>query len=102
MKGSCLCKAVSFDISGTVHNGRYCHCSNCRKFSGTAYAAWGLVPTEQFSVTPSEGGVTKYDSGGGLRAFCSTCVATWFEPAVFRNTAAFRSASSTMATCRRR
>ena len=39
MKGSCLCKAVSFEIDGTVHNARYCHCSNCRKFSGTAYAA---------------------------------------------------------------
>ncbi len=82
MKGTCLCKSVSFEINGTVHNGRYCHCSNCRKFSGTAYAAWGLVPTEQFIVTPSEGGVTRYDSGGGLRAFCSTCGSPlWFEPA---------------------
>ena len=82
MKGSCLCKAVWFEIGGTVHNARYCHCSNCRKFSGTAYAAWGLVPTAQFTVTPPEGGVTKFDSGGGLRVFCSTCgTPLWYEPA---------------------
>ena len=82
MKGSCLCKAVSFEIDGTVHNARYCHCSNCRKFSGTAYAAWGLVPTAQFAVTPTDSGVTKFDSGGGLRVFCSTCGSPlWYEPA---------------------
>lgn len=81
MKGSCLCNAVSFEIDGTVHNARYCHCSNCRKFSGTAYAAWGLVPTAQFTVTP-DSGVTKFDSGGGLRVFCSTCGSPlWYEPA---------------------
>jgi hypothetical protein len=30
----------------------------------------------------SEGSVTKYDSGGGLRVFCSTCGSPlWYEPA---------------------
>lgn len=82
MKGSCLCKAVSFDIDGTVHNARYCHCTNCRKFSGTAYAAWGLVPTDKLTISPADGGVTKFDSGGGLRVFCSTCGSPlWYEPA---------------------
>jgi hypothetical protein len=82
VKGSCLCKAVSFEIEGTVHNARYCHCTNCRKFSGTAYAAWGLVPTDKFTVIPAQGGVTKFDSGGGLRVFCSACGSPlWYEPA---------------------
>jgi len=81
MKGSCLCGRVTFQISGAINNARYCHCTNCRKFSGTAYAAWGLVRTDQFNVVPSEGNVTKYDSGGGLRVFCTTCGSPlWYEP----------------------
>jgi hypothetical protein len=82
MNGSCLCGNVSYEIKGPIHNARYCHCANCRKFSGTAYAAWGLVQTAQLAIAPSEAGVTKYDSGGGLRVFCATCGSPlWYEPA---------------------
>jgi hypothetical protein len=81
MKGSCLCGGVSYEIEGSTHNARYCHCANCRKFSGTAYAAWGLVQTSHLTVAPSAA-VTKYDSGGGLRVFCAACGSpVWFEPA---------------------
>jgi hypothetical protein len=79
--GTCLCGRVRFTIQGMIHNARYCHCSNCRKFSGTAYAAWGLVRTDEFTLSASDPGVTRYHSGGGLRAFCSCCGSpVWFEP----------------------
>ena len=42
MKASCLCGGVTYEITGPVLRGRYCHCTDCRKFSGTAHAAWGL------------------------------------------------------------
>ena len=81
MKGSCLCGCVTYEIDGEIHNARYCHCTNCRKFSGTAYAAWGLARTDRFVVTSSPDNVTKYDSGGGLRVFCTTCGSPlWYEP----------------------
>jgi hypothetical protein len=82
VKGSCLCGAVSYEIDGPIGFARYCHCASCRKFSGTAYAAWGLVRTDQFSVATPDARVTKYDSGGGLRVFCASCgSALWYEPA---------------------
>jgi len=81
VKGSCLCGRVSYEIDGAIHNARYCHCSNCRKFSGTAYAAWGLARVDEFRVTSAANDVTTYDSGGGLRVFCTTCGSPlWFEP----------------------
>ena len=73
IKRSCLCGAVSIESHGPLHGARYCHCKNCRKFSGTSYAAWGLAETNRLIVTPSEPNVTKYNSGGGLRVFCSEC-----------------------------
>ena len=88
LKGRCLCGRVSLEIRGAIHNGRFCHCANCRKFSGTAYAAWGLVQADQLIVMGGESNVTKYDSGGGLRVFCSSCGSPlWYEPA---NVPAFR------------
>ena len=83
IKGSCLCKAVRFEIDGAVVMSRYCHCTNCRKFSGTAQSAWGLAKASEFRVTRSAADVHKYDAGsGGLRAFCVACGSSlWFEPA---------------------
>jgi hypothetical protein len=81
LTATCLCKQVSFEIHGDIHNARYCHCSHCRKFSGTAYAAWGVVGADDLEVTSTNLNVTKYNSGGGLRVFCSICGSPlWFEP----------------------
>jgi hypothetical protein len=88
LKGHCLCGRVSLEIHGDIHNARFCHCANCRKFSGTAYAAWGLVQAKQLVVMGGESSVTKYDSGGGQRVFCTSCGSPlWYEPA---NVPAFR------------
>lgn len=81
IKGSCLCGAVSIEIQGALHNARYCHCTNCRKFSGTGFAAWGLAATSQLAIAPPVPKVTKFNSGGGLRVFCSACGSPlWYEP----------------------
>jgi hypothetical protein len=88
LKGRCLCGRVSFEIHGAIHSARYCHCATCRKFSGTACAAWGVIQANHLIVTGAESGVTRFDSGGGLRAFCSSCGSPlWYEPA---NVPAFR------------
>ena len=81
IKGSCLCRKIAFEITGPIVSPRYCHCENCRKFSGTGYAAWGVVRSSELVVTRYDSGTTKYDSGGGLRVFCSSCGSPlWFEP----------------------
>lgn len=81
IKGSCLCGAVALEINGPLRNARFCHCANCRKFSGAGYAAWGLVATEHLQVSAPVSKVSKYNSGGGLRAFCASCGSPlWYEP----------------------
>jgi hypothetical protein len=82
IKGGCLCGAVLFEIDDAIGSARFCHCTNCRKFSGTAYAAWGLVRADRFTTVPGIPAVTRYDSGGGQRVFCSACGSPlWYEPA---------------------
>jgi hypothetical protein len=82
IKGSCLCGAVSFEIQGPLRSARYCHCTDCRKFSGASNAAWALAHTSQITIAPSVPNVTKFNSGGGLRVFCAACGSPlWYEPA---------------------
>ena len=38
LKGSCLCGAVKYEASGEAKRFLHCHCSRCRKASGTGHA----------------------------------------------------------------
>lgn len=37
--GSCLCGGVTFEVSGALESFFLCHCSRCRKDTGSAFAA---------------------------------------------------------------
>lgn len=39
LKGSCLCGAVSYTATGEAQRFYHCHCSRCRKASGTGHAS---------------------------------------------------------------
>ena len=39
LKGSCLCGAVKFEVSGEPRLFFHCHCSRCRKLTGTGHAS---------------------------------------------------------------
>ena len=70
---SCLCGAISYEIDGKITEPRYCHCSNCRKFSGSAYVAWGIVQADSFRWISGAELVSRFDAGNGYRTFCSQC-----------------------------
>ena len=77
---SCLCRSVSFEISSPLSEARYCHCENCRKFSGTGSAPWAITELKSLNVTSVAAPINKYQSGGGTRCFCNTCGSPlWFE-----------------------
>jgi len=39
LKGSCLCGAVTYTATGQEKRFYHCHCSRCRKVSGTGHAS---------------------------------------------------------------
>jgi hypothetical protein len=57
--GSCLCGAMRYRISGEVQRFYHCHCSRCRKSTGTGHAS-------NLLVTPAES--LHWVSGGDLLA----------------------------------
>jgi hypothetical protein len=38
LKGSCLCGAVQYEVSGEPARFHHCHCGRCRKATGTGHA----------------------------------------------------------------
>ncbi len=74
ISGSCLCGAVKFEIAPPFEVFRYCYCSRCRKASGSAHAANGLVPEAQFRWLAGEDSLKRFDLPGAKR------FAVWFCP----------------------
>ena len=39
LKGGCLCGAVQYEVAGEAKRFYHCHCSRCRKATGTGHAS---------------------------------------------------------------
>jgi hypothetical protein len=76
--GGCFCGRIRYQISGSLHKARACHCSRCRKaFSGASSAYAELSPGSSLIWLRGENLLAVYDSGGGWgMGFCSTCGST--------------------------
>lgn len=73
-EGSCLCGGIAYEITSELGEFGYCHCTSCRKASGSAHAA--NAPVERRHVRWKRGSelVREFESSPGkLRAFCSRC-----------------------------
>ena len=73
MIGKCLCEMIQFDIK-TVSNLYQCHCSQCRRQSGTFSNAATLVHKDDFSWISGEDKISRFKLDDGFTShFCSIC-----------------------------
>jgi hypothetical protein len=74
MNADCLCGGVRIEVSGKVGPVVYCHCSRCRKASGSAFAANADVRRKYWKFLSGEDLIREFESSPGvIRAFCSRC-----------------------------
>lgn len=72
--GTCLCGAVHVEVRGGIRDIIHCHCSRCRKASGTAYATNGFIEAQGFRVVQGEAELRSFESAPGKRRhFCGRC-----------------------------
>jgi len=75
-KGSCLCGSITYEISGPFNVFQFCHCSRCRKFTGSAHAANLFVSPEHFNWTSGEELLGRYEEVNAkyfATNFCKSC-----------------------------
>ena len=73
-KGGCYCGAVKFEISSAISNIVFCHCSECRKLQGSAFASNGVVDAANFNIISGKDELTAHKlTATQTRYFCKHC-----------------------------
>ena len=74
LEGGCLCEGVRFRIHGKLGPAGFCHCKQCQRASGSAFAANAPVRTRYLELSSGSELVKEYESSPGkFRAFCGRC-----------------------------
>ncbi|NQV56741.1 MAG: GFA family protein [Rhodospirillales bacterium] len=74
--GGCLCGVIRYKVSGDIIRTANCHCDDCRKATGSAFATNVFVAADDITVT--HGTLKSYnhiaDSGNAMtKEFCGDC-----------------------------
>jgi len=74
LSGACLCGQVRYELLGPISLIEYCHCSQCRKASGSAFSSTALIESQQFKLLSGEAQIGRYASSPQrLKCFCKQC-----------------------------
>ena len=74
LAGSCLCGGVRYEIDGALDSVVFCHCSRCRKVTGSAFAAVAPIATDAVRLSRGKELLAECESSPGVfRVFCRTC-----------------------------
>jgi hypothetical protein len=72
--GRCECGRVRYEIDTVITDLSHCHCSQCRRLHGAAYATFAGVAREKFRYVSGEADLKVYASSAtNDRVFCVEC-----------------------------
>ena len=76
VKGSCLCGVVAYEVMPPFLRMLHCHCSRCRKGTGTGHSTNLISDPAQFRWVSGEDGIKRYDLPSAKsfgKWFCGRC-----------------------------
>ncbi|CAH2399674.1 Aldehyde-activating protein [Mesorhizobium ventifaucium] len=73
LAGKCLCGAVQYAVADEFIYAANCHCSNCRRTTGSAFKPFAGIERERLSLTKGEDNVLIFGEETGHDAHCKTC-----------------------------
>jgi hypothetical protein len=74
ISGHCECRRIQFEVNGDINDFSHCHCSQCRRLHGAAFATFAGVERNKFRYVSGESDVKVYlSSPTHKRLFCSVC-----------------------------
>lgn len=72
--GGCLCGAVRYEVAGPLASIQLCHCRQCRKAQGSAFAANIPVQAARFRVLQGAAELREHRATPSKRrVFCGAC-----------------------------
>ena len=75
IEGGCLCGKVRFTVENRFEQLYLCHCSQCRKITGSAYASILLSQPDRLEWLAGEDNINRFEYPGRnfTKAFCRDC-----------------------------
>jgi len=74
MRGKCLCGAIEFELHGELPNLYQCHCSLCRKVTGSSANAAFRIAADQLTWISGNVQIREFVTESGFKShFCATC-----------------------------
>ncbi|MBB4185719.1 hypothetical protein GGE07_002360 [Sinorhizobium terangae] len=74
LTGKCLCGAVEYRVADRFEYAMNCHCSNCRRATGSAFKPFAGVKRGELSLVRGEDARLVYgDEGEAHDVHCSAC-----------------------------
>ena len=77
--GSCLCGRVSYQMLSSPKAVTHCHCKQCQKSHGAAFATYGAVPRKDLCILAGDEAIQSFSSSETVfRQFCRHCGSSLF------------------------
>jgi hypothetical protein len=71
--GECYCRAVRYAVADAFAYAANCHCSNCRRTTGSAFKPFAGIAREKFRVTKGDDDLMIYGDEASHDAHCKHC-----------------------------
>jgi hypothetical protein len=73
LAGECFCGAVRYAVADAFAYALICHCSNCRRTTGSAFKPFAGIARDKLSVTGGDNDLMIYGDQTGHDAHCRRC-----------------------------
>ncbi len=73
LAGRCLCGAVHYAVADEFLYAANCHCSNCRRATGSAFKPFAGIEREKLSITKGENQLLMFGNESGHDTHCKVC-----------------------------
>lgn len=73
LAGKCLCGAVRYAVTDEFVYAANCHCSNCRRTTGSAFKPFAGIEHEKLVLTEGEQNLLIFGDQSGHDAHCGLC-----------------------------
>jgi hypothetical protein len=73
LAGQCLCRAVTYAVADAFEYAMNCHCSNCRRATGSAFKPLAGVKRRKLRVTSGQDALLIYGEAKAHDARCAKC-----------------------------
>jgi hypothetical protein len=73
LAGKCLCGAVQYAVADEFLYAAICHCSDCRRTTGSAFKPFAGIECEKLTVTQGPDKVMIYGDESGNDTHCKLC-----------------------------